>query len=212
MAKQDRVIGTTRGIYTILEFVPEKSKGYYKVYRARCNICGYIRESALNHLTASACCTHQRLGGISLNPTVRWTNSNLRHIFNNMKRRCYNKTDEAYHWYGARGIKICDEWLTDPISFESWALANGYKKGLTIDRFDSTKDYCPNNCRWLSNADNARRAGKVNWITAAGLTMTGRQWAEYLGHGDAYINKYIRKHGLLATITYIETRVKTKEA
>lgn len=77
--------------------------------------------------------------------------------FKEMKRRCYNPKNCAYKYYGAKGIRICDEWLKDRKSFNLWAIENGYKDGLTIDRIDSTKDYSPENCQWVTFSENIKR-------------------------------------------------------
>lgn len=72
----------------------------------------------------------------------------------NMKARCYNEHDSKYKFYGGKGIKVCDEWKNDFNAFYTWAMANGYTDELTIDRIDSTKDYCPKNCRWITMEEN----------------------------------------------------------
>lgn len=76
--------------------------------------------------------------------------------FRAMKARCYNKKARSYPNYGDRGITICGEWLSNPEAFVSWALANGFMRGLQIDRIDNNRPYHPDNCRWVTNAENSR--------------------------------------------------------
>jgi len=68
-----------------------------------------------------------------------------------MKDRCYNCNHIAYKDYGGRGIIICDEWLNDFDKFYLWAMSNGYRKDLSIDRFPNNDgNYEPPNCRWAT--------------------------------------------------------------
>ena len=82
-------------------------------------------------------------------------------ILSGMKVRCYNPNNPHYKWYGGRGIKVCDEWLgkEGALRFVEWAMENGYRDDLTIDRIDPEKDYSPDNCRWISSIDNSSRNG-----------------------------------------------------
>ena len=87
--------------------------------------------------------------------------------YKHMKQRCYNKNDKDYHNYGARGIKICEEWLNDRNYFYEWALMNGYVDGLTIDRINNDLGYSPENCRWVPMCEqgkNTRRVKRTYWI------------------------------------------------
>ena len=70
-----------------------------------------------------------------------------------MKNRCYRKSYHAFHHYGGRGIKVCDEWLHDFQAFYDWAMANGYRDNLSIDRIDNNKEYSPDNCQWVTMAE-----------------------------------------------------------
>ena len=77
-----------------------------------------------------------------------------------MKRRCYNPNCTQYKYYGGKGVKVCAEWL-EYEGFKSWALANGYADNLSIDRIDSNGNYEPENCQWITMAENIARAKRI---------------------------------------------------
>ena len=102
-----------------------------------------------------------------------------------MIARCYNPKNQRYNVYGARGIKVCDEWKKDFLSFRKWAYSNGYdessKRGdCTIDRIDNDKDYCPENCRWVSLSRQQRNTAKTIIFEYKGVKKPLIDWCEEL--------------------------------
>lgn len=97
------------------------------------------------------------------------------------KNRCSNTNDEHYTDYGARGIKVCDEWENDFVAFYKWAINNGYKEGLTIDRIDVNGNYEPSNCRWATRKQQARNRRNNKYFTYCGETHCLSEWCEILG-------------------------------
>lgn len=86
-------------------------------------------------------------------------------VWRGMLMRCYNPNTKNYHRYGGRGISVCDEWRLSYEAFKSWALAVGYdyakdRREQTIDRIDNDSGYCPENCRWVSIAENNRNRAR----------------------------------------------------
>ena len=101
--------------------------------------------------------------------------------FHSMRNRCNNKRDPAnYKNYGGRGIKICKEWSSSR-KFISWAKANGYKPGLTLDRIDNNGDYSPENCRWITQKEQCNNRRTSRFLEYKGERKTLVQWAEVVG-------------------------------
>ena len=195
----DKYVGTDIGIYHIESVCDKKDTDGHKLYHAKCRYCEYENDMRMSTIKHATICKHKNRMGDLLEFKPRWGSQRLRRVFSDMQDRCFNPNSKDYRWYGDKGIKISKEWLDDPRLFEEWALNNGYSNNLTIDRIDSDGDYTPNNCRWIPIEENARRAGKVNWIDVNGIVFTGKQWAEKLQIGINVINSAIRKYGLNKT-------------
>ena len=121
-------------------------------------------------------------------------NQKLFNVYQGMKNRCYNKRVKAYHNYGGRGIKVCQEWLDDFMNFYNWSTDNGYREDLTIDRIDTNGDYAPNNCRWITMKEQARNRRTNKMYTINGETHCLKEWCEILNLNYHTIYKRIHSH------------------
>lgn len=94
-------------------------------------------------------------------------------VWNNMVRRCGKQINYT-------NISVCEEWKTF-LPFMKWAKENGYKDSLVIDRIDSSGNYCPNNCRFVTVAENNNNKSNNHVLTINGVSRTIAQWANIVG-------------------------------
>lgn len=202
--KTDENVGKRIGIYDVISVCDHKATDGHKLYHVKCSMCGWENDMKLSDIKYATRCIHLNQNGTykSFN-TYTWSNKRVKVIFKGMINRCYSQNAKDYYWYGGKGIKICDEWMNNPKLFEDWAIANGYNDELTIDRIDENKDYCPENCRWITLENNVKYKSTTSWIRVDDETHTGREWSEVLGLSVNTINMYIRKYGLDNTVEFI---------
>ncbi len=154
--------GRRYGRLTVIERA-ENTPGGTARWRCKCD-CGketvvvgsYLRNGSIK---SCGCYMRENNGRLSLKHGGYKTK--LYHVWVQMRSRCRSPKDKNYPYYGGRGISVCDEWQ-DFRSFQEWALSNGYREGLTIDRIDNDGDYKPTNCRWVTMAVQAKNKRKIN--------------------------------------------------
>lgn len=105
----------------------------------------------------------------------------LYRVYSSMRERCEKTSCSEYHRYGGRGITVCDEWKNDRNSFFKWALENGYKEGLQIDRSDNDGNYEPSNCKWVTPLENCNNTSKNVFLEWNGERHTLSEWARITG-------------------------------
>lgn len=99
----------------------------------------------------------------------------------NMRTRCYKEQNKRYKDYGGRGITICEKWKENFIEFYKWAVKNGYKKGLSLDRINNNGNYEPANCKWSTKYEQANNTRRNKKITINNETRTLTQWMKITG-------------------------------
>lgn len=117
----------------------------------------------------------------------------LYHIWVYMRKRCNNPNDDAYERYGGRGIRVCDEWNMSFDSFKEWAEKSGYADDLTIERLDVNGNYQPDNCTWITRAEQAKNRRSSNMLTINGITKTAADWSRDAGFEKHVVMDRIRK-------------------
>ena len=125
------------------------------LWLCRCECGNKVVVEAYNLKTGhtQSCGCLQREATSEANKTHGKTHSRLYRIWICMQNRCYRRSYHAYKHYGGRGITVCDEWLHNFQTFYDWAMTNGYRDDLSIDRIDTNKGYSPDNCRWTTMAE-----------------------------------------------------------
>lgn len=117
----------------------------------------------------------------------------LSRLLSSIKYRCNCPTSQDYHLYGARGIKVCEEWSNNSKSFIKWALENGYEEGLTIDRIDVNKGYSPDNCRFVNMTVQNRNRTNTRFFTINGVTKSLPEWCEIYNLNYKIVNQRINR-------------------
>jgi hypothetical protein len=131
-----------------------------------CLGCGdvhLISGDALRSGKSKGCkhCGNKKHGGTLNGNPIR-----LYRIWQSMKERTRNPKNPKFKWYGGKGISVCQDWL-DYETFETWAKNNGYQDNLTIDRIDPDGNYCPENCRWITQV---QQIGNIKRIPKSGYS------------------------------------------
>lgn len=170
-----------RLIITQLFSIPSVKNANHQVRMALCRCdCGNDHVTKLGYITAgktSSCgCLKRELQtthGKAGHPVLKIRNAVL--------MRCYNQKNAEFHNYGGRGITVCDEWRYDAKAFIDWALANGWRSGLSIDRIDVNGNYAPSNCRWVTSAVQGSNRRDNIYIEIDGVSKTMSQWSRFYG-------------------------------
>jgi len=96
-----------------------------------------------------------------------------------MISRCYNASNKDYYNYGARGIRVSDEWIAN---YDRFFEDMGERPmGLTLDRINPDGHYEPSNCRWATITVQANNTSRNVFIRNNGKIKTIAEWGKENG-------------------------------
>lgn len=172
------ITGERYGKLTVIKFSRMVGKHSYWLCKCECGNEHIARSDCLKRGYIKSCGCLVKENHPKTHGQAR---TRLYRIYYAMKQRCYNSNNSNYNRYGGRGIKVCSEWLHDFKTFYDWALKNGYDENLTIDRINFDGNYEPNNCRWITQHEQARNTSRNTHITINGETRLLVEWCEKYG-------------------------------
>ena len=188
-------LGQKFGRLTVVGFVHKGKKWYWKC-RCECGNEIVAQGCVVRRGNTSSCgCYRNEIVHI-LNRTHGMTRTRLYRIYNAVKNRCYNKKQQNYANYGGRGIEMCQEWLDSFDAFMAWAIAAGYTDDLTLERNDNNGMYCPENCQWVTRAEQSRNTRRNHLYTHDGRTMVLTDWCAELGLNFHTVEYRIHQKGM----------------
>lgn len=197
------LVGQTFNYLTVVEFshTTNNGKSRYTFWKCICS-CGnekVVRGDHLKSGNTKSCGCHKKkvdsekaLKLKEVNRKHGKANTSLYNKWRAMVDRCYNIENKRFHDYGEIGIKVCKEWLEFE-TFEKWALSNGYKENLEIDRINNNDNYEPSNCRYITRKENCNNRRSCIYIEFNGVTKTLMQWSEFLNVNYKMLYERVKK-------------------
>lgn len=186
--------GMKFGRWNVLSKHGKKNGEITWLCECECGNTGIIKGGDLRSGKSQSCgCLRRELG--SPNYVHGMTGTKIYKMWKNMKARCYNpSTGKDFINYGERGITVCDEWRDSFQNFCDWAMKNGYRDGLTIERIDVNKGYEPSNCTFIPMSEQPVNR-RNTLLTINGVTKPKKEWAKEAGINLRTLSSRINKLG-----------------
>lgn len=159
-----------------------KGSGGRRLSWCRC-ICGTericITDNLFNGRSSGCGCLSKKTAFSFLprNASKCSCSTHVRHSWNMMLHRCFNKKYDAYSRYGGAGITVCEDWFY----LKNFIRDMGDPpKGLTLDRISPFGNYEPGNCRWATRYEQNRNKKKHHTLCYKGERKLVIDWSREL--------------------------------
>lgn len=150
MSKFVDIKGKKYNRWTVIEKSKTKNGKTYWLCECECGKRKIVYGTSLRSGKSKSCgCFNKEI----VSKQKGLSTTRLYRIYKLVVKRCYDKTDKSYKYYGAKGVTVYNKWLNNFISFYNWSINNDYNDKLTLDRIDVNGNYEPSNCRWISEKE-----------------------------------------------------------
>lgn len=110
-----------------------------------------------------------------------------------MRYRCFNERAQQFKNYGARGITVCERWL----SYQNFVDDMGERPdGLTLERKNNDGNYEPDNCAWATRYEQRINQRTIHWISYDGYSKPLRHWAAQFGMSEHTLYHRLFRRGM----------------
>lgn len=131
------------------------------------------------------------------------SNSRIYKAHSGMLGRCNNPNNHKYKCYGGRGIRVCEDWLKFE-NFYEWAVNNGYKEGLTLERINVNGNYEPTNCKWISRRRQYYNKQDTKYIDIHGKQISIVELRDVLNIKRGIIEYRLQRYGNDSVVSFLE--------
>lgn len=132
------------------------------------------------HTRSCGCLRKEKIAKVGYKNGLSAKDYRLYGIWSKVLNRCNNHNAKEFHYYGGRGIKVCDEWQGEhgAENFFNWAYSHGYKEPLTLERINVNGNYEPDNCTWIPKGEQVNNTRRTNRYTYKDETLTLNEFSK----------------------------------
>jgi len=194
---KENLLERTFGRLTVIASAEDRRGKTMWKCRCECGNVVVVRATCLKSGETKSCGCYQKECASDRAAKHKGFGTRLYTVWNSMRQRCNNPNNHAFHNYGGRGIKICEEW-DDFGKFRDWAIKTGYDDSAlqgecTLDRIDNDGPYSPSNCRWVSMREQSSNKRGTPHLCYNGEVHTLMEWADITGIKYQTIHKRYSK-------------------